>query len=346
MKILLIDILRTSLEEVWPSAEHSLGLMYLAASLRERFGEEVTTRIWTLVSRPRRAESDRLAVLEQLTLFVPDLVGIRCLSIGKDAFHLVARTAKGWNRDCLVVAGGPYATDDPEEALGGDSADCVVIGEGEETLNVLVDRVRSGQPWKDVPGIAYREDGGVLRSPPRPLIEDLDALPFPDYALVDLERFSNQFLTFTSKISKPHANVMTTRGCPYKCAYCHNILGKKFRARSPENVLAEIRHVHDTHGITDFQIIDDIFNLDLPRARTDLRPPGTQRDEADPLVPQRHPRRPRRRAADRADGGGRDEVHLLCRGDGVPANPEADPQAPGPRERSRRPSSGRRPRAS
>jgi anaerobic magnesium-protoporphyrin IX monomethyl ester cyclase len=267
MRILLIDVLRTSLEEVWPSAEHSLGLMYLASSLRKQFGEAVSTRLWTLVSKPRQPEADQQAVLEQLTQFVPDLVGIRCLSIGKDSFHLVARTVKTWNPACLLIAGGPYATDDPVDTLGSGSADCVVIGEGEVTLNALVERVRDGKPWKDILGIAYPENGGVLRTAPRPLIDDLDSVPFPDYALIDLDRFSNQFLTFTSKISKPHANIMTTRGCPYRCAYCHNILGKRFRARSPQNVVSEIRHVHDTHGITDFQIIDDIFNLDLDRAK-------------------------------------------------------------------------------
>ncbi|MBK7259204.1 MAG: radical SAM protein [Ignavibacteriae bacterium] len=60
---------------------------------------------------------------------------------------------------------------------------------------------------------------------------------------------------------------MTTRGCPYRCAYCHNILGKTFRVRSPEHVMREIRMIHDTYGITDFQVIDDIFNLDMDRAK-------------------------------------------------------------------------------
>lgn len=267
MNILLIDILRTSLEEVWPSAEHSLGLMYLASSLRKQFGEELSIKVWTLVSKPHQSERDQGVLVEQLKQFLPDLVGIRCLSIGIDTFHLVAQTVKAWDTQCLLIAGGPYPTDDPADALRSGFVDCVVIGEGELTLNAIVERVKNGEPWKDVAGIAFRENGAVLRTVPRLLIADLDALPFPDYSLIDLERFSNQFLTFTSKISKPHANIMTTRGCPYRCAYCHNILGKQLRARSPESVLSEIRHIHDTLGITDFQIIDDIFNLDIRRAK-------------------------------------------------------------------------------
>ena len=99
-------------------------------------------------------------------------------------------------------------------------------------------------------------------------IPDLDSLPYPDYSLVDLEAFSNQYLTFSAKIYQPHANILTTRGCAYRCMYCHHILGKKFRARSPENVLAEIRFLHERYGVTDFQIIDDIFNFDIDRAKT------------------------------------------------------------------------------
>lgn len=268
MNILLIDILRTSLEEVWPSAEHSLGLMYLASSLRQRFGTAVNVSIRTLVSKPHLPEIDRATVQQFLAESGPDIVGFRCLSIGKEAFHAAARTVKEWDPTCLLIAGGPYPTDDPADALESGYADCVVVGEGEMTLNELVTLRMSGASWRHIPGIVFREDDTIRRTGSRPLVADLDSLPLPDYSLIDLERFSNQFLTFTSKISRPHANIMTTRGCPYLCAYCHNILGKQLRTRSPESVLAEIRHIHDTYGITDFQIIDDIFNLDMNRAKT------------------------------------------------------------------------------
>ncbi len=267
MKILLIDILRTSLEEVWPSAEHSLGLMYLASSLKKEYDGRAEVRIWPLVSRPHQPDEDSRCVLEQLNSFHPDLVGLRCLSIGKDAFHRIARSVKEWNPRCLLLAGGPYPTDDPADALASGYVDCTVIGEGELTLNEFVGNVLNNRPWQDIPGIALRRNGTVHRTAPRPLAADLDSLPFPDYSLIDLERFSNQFLTFTSKISRPHGNIMTTRGCPFRCAYCHNILGKTFRARSPENVLEEMRFLYDTYGLTDFQIIDDIFNLDMSRAK-------------------------------------------------------------------------------
>jgi anaerobic magnesium-protoporphyrin IX monomethyl ester cyclase len=267
MNILLIDILRTSLEEVWPSAEHSLGLMYLSASLKKQFGNQLNIKIWNLVSKPNRSEIDKITLLEYLNDFKPDIVGIRCLSIGKVAFHETAKTVKEWNNNCLLIAGGPYPTDDSKDALSSGYLDCVVVGEGEVTFNNFISKLLNKEDWRDIEGITYRNNGYFKINPPQPFIKDLDSLPIPDYSSIDLNRFSNQFLSFTSKISKPHANIMTTRGCPYKCAYCHNILGKEFRVRSPEHVLEEFNYIYNNYGITDFQIIDDIFNLDLNRAK-------------------------------------------------------------------------------
>jgi radical SAM superfamily enzyme YgiQ (UPF0313 family) len=267
VKILLIDIVRTTLEEVWPSVEHSLGLMYLSSSLKQRFGDLFDVRIWTLISKPKlfhKEDEDVRALLEE---WEPDVVGVRSLSIGKDSLYALLYTVREWKDDCFLIVGGPHATDQPEETLRRSTADCVVIGEGEHTFCELMEHCLNGHSLAGIRGIAYMDNEEVVQTPPREHIEDLDGIPFPDYSLVDLDLFANRYLTFTSKIFQRHGNILTTRGCPYQCLYCHNILGKRFRARSPENVLAEIRFLHDTHGITDFQIIDDIFNLDLQRAK-------------------------------------------------------------------------------
>jgi len=267
MRVLFIDVLRTTLDEVWPTAEHSLGLMYVSSTLKKELGSSVDIRIRTLISKPNQSEAERLAVRAMLEEWEPEVVGVRCLTIGKDSLHVVVDTVKTWNRDCFLVVGGPYATDDPEDVLRGGNVDCVVIGEGEMTATDLVRRLLARSSFHDVAGIAYSTNGDVVRTPPRPPVLDLDSLPCPDYDLVDLDAFSNKYLTFSSKIYQPHANILTTRGCVYRCMYCHHILGKKFRARSPENVLAEIRSLHERYGVTDFQIIDDIFNFDIDRAK-------------------------------------------------------------------------------
>jgi radical SAM superfamily enzyme YgiQ (UPF0313 family) len=267
MKILLVDILRSGLDDIWPAAEHSIGLMYLSSVLKRRFGERIDVKIRSLISLPNHSDEDHENMLNQLNEIQPDVVGIRSLTISKDCVQVVAKTVKDWNGDCFVMTGGPYATDDPFDALNDGLVDVAVIGEAENTLIDLIQCRFDKRSITQIPGIAFQLNGQCVKTPPRELISDLDSVPFPDYSEVDLDQFSNRFLNFTAKISSPHANIMTSRGCPYSCAYCHNVLGKKFRARSPENVFEEIRYVHDQFGITDFQIIDDIFNLDMERAK-------------------------------------------------------------------------------
>jgi radical SAM superfamily enzyme YgiQ (UPF0313 family) len=267
MKILLIDILRSGLDDIWPAAEHSIGLMYLSSVLKKKFGERIDVKIKSLISLPNRGEEDHEQMLDQLQEVQPDVVGIRSLTISKDCVTIVAKTVKEWDKNCYLITGGPYATDDPADALNKGLVDVAVIGEGENTLIELIRSRFDNTAIDHIPGIAFYQNGKYMRTKARDLIPDLDSLPIPDYTEVDLDQFSNRFLNFTAKISSPHANIMTSRGCPYRCAYCHNVLGKKFRARSAENVFDEIRYIHDQFDITDFQIIDDIFNLDIKRAK-------------------------------------------------------------------------------
>src|SRR5512136_2222813 len=100
MRVLFIDILRTILDEVWPSVEHSLGLMYLSSSLKKEFGNSMDIRIRTLISKPNQSEDERSKVRALLVEWEPEIVGIRCLTIGKDSLGVVAETVKSWNRNC------------------------------------------------------------------------------------------------------------------------------------------------------------------------------------------------------------------------------------------------------
>ncbi len=267
MKILLVDILRSGLEEIWPAAEHSIGLMYISAVLKEEFGDRVDIVLRSLISLPHHADDDRETMQSMLEELRPDVVGLRSLTLSSDCVETVAQVVKTWNSACFLIAGGPYATDDPADVLRSGRVDVAVIGEGEDTMRELTQCLLDETPFQHIHGLAFRNNGTCERTAPRSVIPDLDVLPFPDYSVVDLDAFSNRYLNFTAKMSTPHANIMTSRGCPYRCAYCHNILGKAFRPRSPENVFAEIRWIHDNLGITDFQVIDDIFNLDIERAK-------------------------------------------------------------------------------
>jgi anaerobic magnesium-protoporphyrin IX monomethyl ester cyclase len=163
----------------------------------------------------------------------------------------------------LICAGGHYPsleTGGALEAMPG--LDCIVRFEGEQTLLELADRLSQGQEWRDIEGLAYRDDGRIVSTPLRPLIADLDTLPFPlrpsfDYACLGVRA----------------TTLLASRGCPRACSFCsiHRFYsippGKVRRTRSPENVLAEMNEVYSEHGVRIFLFQDDDFSLMSPRDR-------------------------------------------------------------------------------
>jgi len=140
--------------------------------------------------------------------------------------------------------------------LFGFPVDAVVIGEGEETIIELLNTLSAGLEPTAIKGIAYKKDGFMVMTPSRPLIQDLDALPFPKHEL---------FMTPEREM----ACILTNRGCPFKCSFCclHTISRRKFRKRSVKNAVDEVEYIVNTFkNIKIIQIADDTFTLDLQRA--------------------------------------------------------------------------------
>jgi len=197
--------------------------------------------------------------------FKPHLVGLSSITLEAPSLHLVASAIKNMAPQIPVIAGGPHPSSFPEEVLQDPNINCVVIGEGEATALELVNTLLDGGDLEKIKGITYSSDGKVIITPPRPPIENLDELPFPSWDLVEINRYKN-WVTMSDMMFRKYMNIYTSRGCPYRCIYCHNIFGKRFRARSPENVIEEISTVIDRYNIRNFEVLDDIFNMDTERA--------------------------------------------------------------------------------
>lgn len=262
LRILLLDVSRVSLETSSDMLEYPLGLLYIATALKKAFGDQVDIRIESYEEKSVPLESVGML----LDRYRPKILGLRSLTMGRHTLHQIASLAREKFRVPLIIAGGPHATDSPEDVLGNDAFDCAVLGEGESTAVDLVSHYLSNRPLDSVRGIALRSDGGIQRTPPRAPIMDLDSLPFPDYRLLDFQGINRDHVDFSFRYNVPHANLFTSRGCPYRCIYCHRIFGKKFRYHSAERIMDEIRKLHENYGLTAFQIIDDIFNLNRERA--------------------------------------------------------------------------------
>ncbi|MDP9036393.1 MAG: B12-binding domain-containing radical SAM protein [Myxococcota bacterium] len=186
-----------------------------------------------------------------------------CLSTMREASFamIAAATARG----LPVVAAGHDAADSPDDYLRAGAA-FVVLGEGEVTLSELLGRIegcRSVDAAREaataVAGIALHHRGFMRRTPARKLLQDLDVLPLPAWDLVDIERYRAFWLRRHGYFS---LNVVTTRGCPYRCNWCAKpVYGNTYHSRSPENVLAELRLLRERYAPDHLWFCDDILGL-------------------------------------------------------------------------------------
>ncbi|MFZ5584616.1 MAG: B12-binding domain-containing radical SAM protein [Thermodesulfobacteriota bacterium] len=186
----------------------------------------------------------------------PAVVGVSLKSACLASGRRVAAIAKRLDPGALVLAGGPHPSAAPEQVLADANFDLCVIGEGERTLAELLRCLEAGGDLRQAPGLAFRGEGGVVRTAPRPLMPGLEGLPRPltDAArvLVDHDRYPARAL----------GHVMATRGCPQRCAYCgsHGLWGRRPRLRPPGEVTAELAAMRAA-GVERVHFDDDTFGV-------------------------------------------------------------------------------------
>ena len=189
----------------------------------------------------------------------PSIVGVTSTTLTYKSALKIAKIAKEAHPNCLTILGGPHATFWDENALQEcPSLDVVVRKEGEYTMLELAERVEAGKDYCDVLGITYRKNGKIVKNPDRPYIENLDELPFPARHLWPLERLRKYEDIFYLAMS---------RGCVYWCEFCAAVrmFGRRYRIRSPKNVVDELEFLHKTYGATVFTFTDDAFTVDQAR---------------------------------------------------------------------------------
>jgi radical SAM superfamily enzyme YgiQ (UPF0313 family) len=237
-----------------------LGTLYAASHLRAR-GHHVG--LFDAMLAESEAEWDqalaqtrpKIAVLYEDNF---NYLSKMCLLRMREAAFAMARMAR--NRGCTVVVAGSDATDHAQAYLDA-GADYVLIGEGEETLGDLFDVLlhNADTPLEDILGLAYARDGQLQVNPRRPDLKDLDALPFPAWDLVDIDRYRAIWRTHHGYYSM---NVATSRGCPYHCNWCAKpIWGQRYHVRSAANVADEIAWLKRTFNPDHIWFVDDIFGL-------------------------------------------------------------------------------------
>ena len=237
-----------------------LGTLYAASYLRSR-GYAVD--LFDAMLAESEAEWDqalarsepRIAVLYEDNF---NYLSKMCLLRMRQAAFAMIGMAR--QHGCTVVVAGSDATDHADTYLTA-GADYVLIGEGEETLGDLLDLIvrRAETPLESILGLAFERGGQVVVNPRRADLKELDALPFPAWDLVDIERYRAIWLERHGYYSM---NLATSRGCPYHCNWCAKpIWGQRYHVRSPENVVSELAWLKRTYAPDHVWFVDDIFGL-------------------------------------------------------------------------------------
>lgn len=235
----------------------SPGIHFFSFAKMPRLGLPILGAILKKMNLKVKIFCENLAPINWQEIAKADLIGISVLTnIAPRAYEIAAKIkeiAQQIKRKIPIVMGGPHPTFLPEEALE-NGADFVIRHEGEETLRELVEYLQSkgSKDLKDIPGISYREDEEIHHNPDRALVKDLDAIPLPDFSLIE----GSERINFVP--------LQTSRGCPHDCEFCSvvQMFGKTIRYRSPESIIEEMKRTNPKRHIF---VNDDNFSADPKR---------------------------------------------------------------------------------
>lgn len=251
MKVLLVKPYNLS-DHIQPS----LGLGYLANSVRQRHGvqildcikEKMTPRLFRQYAQKTK----------------PDIVGFQCYTFDLYNIRKMLRASK--RIGAVTVVGGPHPSAAPEETMEffGKKIDFVFHGEAEIGFSKLADKLAGVRDHKfeEIEGLVWRRGGRVVKND-KIFAEDLDSLGSVSWDLIKPQTYpESQHGAFYKNF--PIAPIIITRGCPFSCTFCGGniVSGKKLRKRSVDNITAEMRMLYDDYGIREFHIVDDNFTLD------------------------------------------------------------------------------------
>ncbi len=198
---------------------------------------------------------------EPIVFGVSALTGKQILN-GLEASKLVKENSK-----ISVAWGGVHASLLPRQTLENKYIDFVVVGEGEETCLELINALKTSSPLKNIKGLGYKDGGKIFLNPQRDFV-DLDSLPEIPYYLVDIEKYIEKKSFATGTPGRDIA-FYSGRGCPHRCGFCYNreFNKRKWRGRSAEKVIEDIKRLVKNYRITALNIEDDEFFVDIGRVR-------------------------------------------------------------------------------
>lgn len=239
-----------------------LGILYIAAVL-EKNGLPVRVTASDVLKLKKNG------ILQAISAYDADTIGLSITTENRFEIFDLLKTIKAEFPKKLLIVGGPHATMAGLDMVTQIHAiDLAVIGEGERTILEIAAWHKAGADSRElvkIKGIIFRRDGHPAFTGPRPMIENLDPLPFPAKHLIPMDKYdfrwpvNNQLLRAT--------NIITSRGCPFNCNFCPTptTWGRQVRGYSPKRAVEEIRWNRDTFGAEVLWFFDDTFNYNVKR---------------------------------------------------------------------------------
>jgi anaerobic magnesium-protoporphyrin IX monomethyl ester cyclase len=209
-------------------------------------------------------------IKDRITGWDPDLIGINCqFSRQYKIYHRMLSLVKETKPSCVTVAGGAHATVCPDELLQDPSCDYVLTGEAEESFSRLIDALNGKSSFEAIDGLGRRLNGQIVVGKKCGWIADLDSIPFPAYDLMGIKKYFGLPASHGLRHKERFSPVITSRGCPAKCTFCSalKVWGNKYRLRSVENVLREMRLLKKEYGIEEIMFEDDNVTANPGRAK-------------------------------------------------------------------------------
>jgi anaerobic magnesium-protoporphyrin IX monomethyl ester cyclase len=256
MRVLLVQCLPIKKYPRMPP----LGLGYIATCL-EKAGHKVKIIFSSELKNEIKSFNPEVLGISSITQFINDALNI-------------VELVKEHNPNCLTVLGGAHPTVMAKEILQfSPFVDVIVRGEGEITFVDLLEKFekKGKSGFYKVNGITFRKDGRIFETNDRALIEELDSIPFPAFHLLSIDKYIKNDSKKDTGLFKVHNQdswiISTCRGCPYNCIFCSSraFWGLKWRSRSPENIVEELKILRYKYGIKSIEFIDDTFTLDKKR---------------------------------------------------------------------------------
>ncbi len=250
-----------------------LSLMYLSAYLKVK-GQavEIIDKVIdrTTIKDFSLQDPNIRELFSDIHDYNPDIIGMTLFSRELVEIARLCKLIKREFKSALIVLGGPHPTAMPAEILERiPDCDIAVRGEGEVSLYNLISVLSSNRSLREVKGILFRTNNGeqIYHCEDAEAISELDSLPFPDRKGLIHNYRNGNYASFL--YGNPCDILITSRGCPFQCSFCFKVY-KKYRSRSPENVLEEIDWIVSNVAPKYIQIMDDSFTINRNRAMSIL----------------------------------------------------------------------------